>query len=290
MAPSQIHFRSISLPSRLHPINSTGFESELQKLNSFISKNAPITSETIQSGLLGLAELYTSIELYNSAQKQLTQSIALQDAKSTEESLSSSVDLLDSCSAMKELFQMIKENIQTLQSALRIKGLEHSTSSVQNDVTSYFSFRERMNRLTAKTLKSLKNLEQMKNGSLNCTNINVFRELTGVTIAIFRRVLVFLSWPTSRPSSNWALVSKLMHIKSAASENNDVANEVGNVDFALSFLQGKMKSNEATVFDVQKKLQNLESVVEGFERGLESLFRQLVQSRVTLLNILTHQN
>ncbi|KAL0438329.1 UNVERIFIED_CONTAM: hypothetical protein Slati_2315900 [Sesamum latifolium] len=54
MAVSQIHFRSISLPSRLHPINSTGFEADqLQKLKSCVSKAVPVTSEGIQSGLWG---------------------------------------------------------------------------------------------------------------------------------------------------------------------------------------------------------------------------------------------
>ncbi|KAK6131407.1 hypothetical protein DH2020_034850 [Rehmannia glutinosa] len=264
MANPQTHFRSISLPSRLHdPINPKNFEAQLQKLKSLQINSVPITSEAIQTGILGLAELYNSVQLKSSVP---------QDTKSIEESLSSSIQLLDVCSAIRDLFQMIKENVHALQSALRRKGQDFS--SAQNDVASYFCFRKRMNKCTAKTLKTLKNLEQINNDS------GLFRQLMGITIGIFRSILVFLSGPISRPGG-WALVSKVMNIKFGGCEI-DVINETGNVDFAL-----KMRSNGATAQMVQKRLQNVDAMVEGFEGGLERLFRQLVQSRVTLLNILT---
>ncbi|KAL0351681.1 UNVERIFIED_CONTAM: hypothetical protein Scaly_1556800 [Sesamum calycinum] len=271
MATLQIHSRSISLPARLHPVNPTSFDQvDLQKLQ--VSKTAvPVTSEGIQSGLLGLAELYNSVQ-------ELAQ--PRRDVKTIEESLSGSVELLDSCTAIRELFQMIRENVQALQSALRRKGLD---SSVQSDISSYFCFRKKMNKSVAKTLKALKNFES-RNGNSGSFD-NVFREVAGVTVAIFRSILVFLSSPTSARSGGWSLVSRLVVAKPVA--ENGAVNEVGSVDFALSSLQGKLRSNGAKAVDVQKRLQNLEAVVEGFEGGLERVFRQLVQSRVTLLNILT---
>ncbi|KAL0360457.1 UNVERIFIED_CONTAM: hypothetical protein Sradi_3730200 [Sesamum radiatum] len=242
MATLQIHSRSISLPARLDPVSPTSFDQvDLQKLKSKTA--VPASSEGIRSGLLGLAELYNSVQ-------ELAQ--PRRDVKSIEESLSGSVELLDSCTAIRELFQMIRENVQALQSALR-KGLD---SSVQSDISSYFCFRKKMN-----------------------------KEVVGVTVAIFRSVLVFLSSPTSARSGGWSLVSRLMVAKPVG--ENGAVNEVGSVDFALSSLQGKLRSDGVKVVDVQKRLQNLEAVVEGFEGGLERVFRQLVQSRVTLLNVLT---
>ncbi|KAI3464737.1 hypothetical protein Pfo_021400 [Paulownia fortunei] len=273
----QTHFRSVSLPSRLHPINPTNFEAELQKLKSWhisgLPKTVPVSSEAIQSGLLGLAELYNSVQGLAQSPANVLQHHQ-DDAKAREESLSGSVEMLDACSTIRELFQMIKENVQSLQSTLRRKGLD---SCIQNDMSTYFCSRKRTNKCIAKTLKTLKNLEHMRNNGSNLSVntdgsfTSVFRELTG--------------------ARGWSLVSKLMHTKSVASgRENDVVNEVGNVDFALSSLHGKMRSNGATVLEVQmvqKGLQNLDAMVEVFEEGLEILFRQLVQSRVTLLNILT---
>ncbi|KAL8059333.1 hypothetical protein ABFX02_03G079400 [Erythranthe guttata] len=260
----QTHTRSISLPSRLNPTN---FESKLQKIKSCQIVSA-FPSEEIQSGLIGLAELYNSVQF----------STVSQDEKLIEESLSGSVQLLDSCGAIRELLQMMKENIHALQSALRRKGILLEYSAVQNDVAAYFCCRKRMNKLVAKSLKKLKALENIPGNILN-------GELTGATVAVFKSILVFLSGPPA--ASRWSLVSKMMAGKSAGE------NDGGRVEFALRSLHGKTRSGTnggVTAVDVQlvqKGLQNVDAVIEGFEGGLERLFRQLIQNRVALLNIIT---
>lgn len=260
MAISQIHFRSISLPSRLHPINSPAFEAEFQKLKS--CQTCPVSSETIQSGLLGLAELYNSIQEHTQHN---------QDGKSIEESLESSIELLDSCTAIRELVQMLRENVQALQSGLRRKGVD---PAINDDVSSYFSLRKKMNKCIAKSMKAIKNMEN-KNGSSNLITLN------DLTLAIFKSVLIFLSSPTAK-IGGWNLISKMIVTKS--DKDCGVISEVGCVDLALKMLQS------SKVVDVQMlktSLRNLDSSAEAIEAGLERLFRQLLQTRVTLLNILT---
>ncbi|KAG6435290.1 hypothetical protein SASPL_100160 [Salvia splendens] len=192
-----------------------------------------------------------------------------------------SVDLLDACSAIRDLLQMMRENVRALQSAMRRKGTD---SAVQNDVAAYFSFRKKMQKTVAKTLRNLKKSETViiRSGSSHSVNADgdfgfFFKQLAGITIANFRSVLLFLSYPAARPGG-WSLVSKLVAAKSGMERNG--VNEVENLDLGL---QGKMKS------DVQKRLQIVDEIIEEFEGGFERLFRQLVQSRVTLLNILTDQ-
>lgn len=270
MAVSQAHFRSISLPSRLHdPTNST-FEAELEKLKSLQnfspSKNSPITSDSIQSGLLALAELYNSLTQ--------TQSLHRQDAKSVESSLETSVEILDSCNTVRELVQMLRESVQALHSALRRKGL-NSDSTLKNDIASYLCIRKKMNKSISKSLKALKNLED-KNLSA-----------TGLTIDMFKGIMVFLSSSVVK-SNGWNLVSKMMVTKSGKEQG--VITEVGCVDLALSDVQRSLGRSDSRNVDrqmVEKSLQNLESCVQGIEGGVERLFRQLLTSRVALLNVVT---
>ncbi|CAI9777930.1 unnamed protein product [Fraxinus pennsylvanica] len=291
ISSAQNHFRSISLPSRLHP-NATKFEAEQQKLKTReISKKADcITSEDIQSGLLWLTELYNCVEeLMQSPSTQQSLFQHDQDGKMVEESLENSVELLDSCGTIRELVFTIKEQVQDLQSALRRKGQD---SSIQSDMNKYFSFRKKMNKSIAKSLKKLKHMES-KNGATLTDNhslsmaIRMLREATNHAISIFRSLLVFLSSPAAS-MGGWYFVFKL---KSVASHRNDeILSEVGSVDFALNSLNARIRNNDSKAVDVQmacKKLQKLDASIEGFEAELERLFRQLLQSRVTLLNILT---
>lgn len=274
MAFSQTNLRSISLPSRLDQV----FESEFEKL-----KNFSATSESIQSGILGLAELYNSVE-------ELSQkSDVHRDGVTMEDSLSRSVDLLDACTAIKEMLQLMRENVHSLQSALRRKG------DAQSDVASYFCFRKRMQKTLTKTLKGLKKSEAaIAKGASPRHAVEadgefgfVLRQLAAVTISVFKKVLEFLTY--SAAPSGWSMMSKLVSAKSAGKEGGALSNEVENVDLALSFLQGKTRSDGSRVLDAQRSLQIVDDVVEGFEGGFERLFRELVRSRVTLLNILTDQ-
>ncbi|KAG6388342.1 hypothetical protein SASPL_149767 [Salvia splendens] len=264
MAISQTHFRSISLPSRLD--HSKSLESECEKL-----KCGSGSSESLQSGLVALAQLYNSFEEFSQ------KSTRIDDRKSVEESLSRSVDLLDACGAIREVLQMMRENIRALQSAMRRKGTD--SDSAQNDVAVYFSFRKRMQKTVAKTLKNLSKSEIVTGSKSKSNNHSVnadgefglvFKQLAGITSANLRSVLAFVSYAAER-----SLVSRLV-----AGKSSGAVSEIEDLDLGL---RGRVRG------EVAKKLQIVDEIVGELEGGFEGLFRQLIQTRVTLLNILTAQ-
>ncbi|KAL7231230.1 hypothetical protein ACSBR2_009488 [Camellia fascicularis] len=296
----QYQFRSISLPSRLHP-HSTKIEAQLNKLRTWetsLVSTVPPSAEIVKTGLVGLAELYISVdELIHSP---VTQQALLQhrDGLTVEEALEGSIELLDSCGKTRDFLLVMKEHVQGLQSVLRRKG---GDLSIESDINAYMLCKKRVKKETAKCLRALKQMEN-KFGSfpvlLDVNHylsmvIRVFREGTSITISILRSLFLFLSQTTSKTKpSGWSLISKFMLTRPSTSErgSDKVSNEGESVDVALHSLLRCIPSNDANI-DVQmarKRLQKLDGCIEGLEGGLDYLFRRLIQNRVSLLNILAH--
>ncbi|KAK9944338.1 hypothetical protein M0R45_009911 [Rubus argutus] len=128
------------------------------------------------------------------------------------------------------------------------------------------------------------NLKGMKNSSLNNDQetidiVSKLRDVEAVTLTILESVLYFISGPKSKPSS-WSLVSMMMQSKRIACDEEAKVNEFAAVDAALKSLK--------SADNAQHQLSNLESCIQDQEEGLESLFRRLIKTRVSLLNILNH--
>ncbi|KAG5547562.1 hypothetical protein RHGRI_013300 [Rhododendron griersonianum] len=92
--------------------------------------------------------------------------------------------------------------------------------------------------------------------------------------------------------SAFSLVSKLVHRKSVASEDEETKSGVfENFDAALHSLNNHKMSKSENAVDfknMQHQLGNMESSIQDIEEGLEFLFRRLIKTRVILLNILNH--
>ncbi|XP_051139256.1 uncharacterized protein LOC127257037 [Andrographis paniculata] len=291
LSSNTTHFRSISLPARLHHPNKT-----LQKLNSWQvsgrnyssdKQSSEITSEEI------LSDLCRVEELYRTAQELTVEESRLLPRTSIDELLTESVDLMDACSAIRELFQTLREIVRRLQSALRRKGLD--AAAVQPDIAAYFSCRRNTNKTAARTSKSLKNFMQKTAGGRHGDH---FRELAGATIRVFRSILGLLNPAAGEVNSGgWPLVSRLMATKSSP-DGGLMVSEIRNLDLAVKSVVGKMRKNESRVhvYDdvddqvrrVHVSLQGADDVIGEIDAGLDRLMRQLVQTRVHLLNILTH--
>lgn len=285
----QSHVRSISLPSRLNP-NCTKVESELNKIKT---RACCSSKESIQAGLVGLAELHVLVQ--ELMQSSLTQQALAQyeNGVLVEESLEGSIGLLDLCGAIRDLFLSMKQQVQELQSVLRRKG---GDLSVESNVSAYLTFRKRVKKELNKNLKALKQVESKVGSSFGedlnhhlSTVIRVLREVTAVTISVFRSLLLFLSVGPAKMASGWSLITNLMMTRSTSSDRREmIVNEVESVDLAIYSLRGCIRNNDSYV-DVQMALRRLhivDATIESLEGGLDLLFRRLIQSRVSFLNIL----
>ncbi|XP_060195362.1 uncharacterized protein LOC132624631 [Lycium barbarum] len=273
--------RSISLPSRSHPATER-IEEELNKLKNW-EFSASQTAEAVYNGLVGLCEVHNCMGDLLNLPLTLQALSQCRDKKWVDEILDKYVRFLDICGTTRELVSQFKENVKDVQSSLRRRKGDLS-------ITSYTSFRKKMKKDARNLVTNLKKMDLdevvavMEVDQLVSAVIRVLREASTMGISVFQMVLVFLSAPISKPTSKWSLVSRIVN---KGSEYN--VNEIESVDGALSSLS-KCGSNEVEKIQfVQSKLETVESHFECIENGLDNIFRCLIRSRSTLLNVVSCQ-
>ncbi|XP_034684156.1 uncharacterized protein LOC117913324 [Vitis riparia] len=280
------HVRSISLPSRSHP-TTLKIQQQLNKLTTLEASSTSALGKT-SNGLSGLEELYNCMdELLSLPSTQQALSLH-QHEKWVNELLDGPVSLLDICGTARDVISQFKENVGDLQSALRRRK---GDVCIEISINNYICSRKKMNKDAKKFLAAMKKdnksplLDQEHQLS---TMIRVFREVNIMSISIFQSLLLLLSTPVlkSRPS-RWSLVSKFMHKGAVSCEESAENTELESVDLAL----GVLSSEEAKLETMQIALKGVEALevsIEGLEKGLERMFRRLVKTRASLLNIISH--
>ncbi|KAK7253011.1 hypothetical protein RIF29_37376 [Crotalaria pallida] len=279
--------RSISLPTRIHP-SSQRVEALLNHLKSHqtqsLSSSICLEAETIQSDLLVLAELYNCMEeLFHSPQTQQAL-VHYQDGKLVEEALCGSVTLLDACGSARDLLMVLKEHVQSLQSAIRRRKGDYS--SIESSISAYDSFRKKAKKEISKQLGMLKRMENKVNSNISL-HINqdqqlimflarVVREASTITISILCSLLLFMSMPALKTKGT-SLISKLKPTRLFNSQNNTN----GIADLSTALCKGEVQG-------ALRLLETLNVSIDGLEGGLDCIFRCLVKNRVSFLNMLTH--
>ncbi|CAN1770805.1 hypothetical protein LINPERHAP1_LOCUS11711 [Linum perenne] len=254
MAATSFHARSNSLPSdRQHPLVSE-LDDQVCRLRQ---SEATTSSSSIYHKLNSLQDLYDCVDQL--LQLPLTQQTIVQ--KSFSELLDGSLRLLDLCSTAKDALSQIKESVFELQSAIRRRqgGLEGETRR-------YLNSRKIVKKAIQKALKGIEN--KKSTSSNNVEAITMLKESESIVLEVLESLLSFISQSNSK-SSSWSLVSKLI----AAS-----GNEFAEVDACL-------KTNKSSE-ELQAHLKNLQPCIQDLEEGVESLFRCLIKTRSSILNIL----
>ncbi|XP_072974944.1 uncharacterized protein [Typha angustifolia] len=272
------HVRSFSAPLGSHPLAHT-IKEELQKMKNYMALSAP-SALTTCDGLRGLGELYNCIDELLRLPHNREALCHPHQRKWLEEELEVSVKVLDLCGIMRDSFARIKEQVQDLQLALRRRETD-----IKIKVNSYIRFGK-------KAQKDVKNcyrlLKQMNGTSVSCSTSDddltrILKEAKEVTIYTLQSVIASFSASKSSKATRWSFVSKVTNKRKVACEGEDMdTNYMRSIDLAFCSCKD---TDDGRVLKVENQLKTLESMLNNLEMGLECLFRRLIQSRVSLLNI-----
>ncbi|MCL7045786.1 hypothetical protein MKW94_000141 [Papaver nudicaule] len=301
MAKYHYHIRSTSLPSTFHHPLTARVEEQLSKIKLELNENRSLdhyTTEMLRDGLFGLKGLYDSVE--DLLKLPHTQQILVKQRhdKWVDEVLDDSLRLLDVSGTTRDVLSRIKENVQETRSALRRRrpSPEGELDSAGKSIVEYYmSSIKKANKEVQKCLGELKRMGGNKHGFSSSSSsslllekqqqdclaiVNVLKQVGAVTVALYESLLSRYKCTVPRTScSGWSLVSKLM-IKQTSRQR------------LLTGLTTAKDRDEQRVIKgrdgvAQKPLEALETSIQSLEEGLELVFRQLIKTRVSLLNILS---
>ncbi|CAN0845548.1 hypothetical protein LINGRAHAP2_LOCUS4141 [Linum grandiflorum] len=277
MAATTFHARSNSFPSRPHPLVSE-FDEQLCRLRQ--SQAASTSSSSISHKLNGLQDVYYCVDKL--IQLPSTQQAMIHDQNELNELLDGSLRLLDLCNAAKDALSQMKESVSELQSAIRRRQ-----GDLVAETKRYLNSRKIVKKAIQKALKGMET--KKSTSSNNVESISMLRESESIVVEVLESLLSFISQSNSK-SSSWSLVSKLIPAKKnevAASEN-----EFAQVDACLKTsksseeIQTPLKNlTSKSSEEIQAHLKNLQPCVQDLEEGVESLFRCLIKTRASILNV-----
>lgn len=272
---ASFHSRSISLPSRSHPID-TNVEDHLNRVKASCSSS----SSSICQNLNLLTELH--VHLSNLLQLPITQ-VALSVEQNKQWVEEFSLGLLEVCGSIKDILSMTKSSIQELESSIRRR------SAHENGVHNFILTKRKTKILAQNCIKKAEKISSL----LKCHEKGVaifyrLREIEEISFLGFKSILSFINVVKPRSKQNgWSLVSKLIPSQRVVCETNEAAfNEVESLYLTLDAV--KREKNTQKMQNLQNQLKAFELSIEEMEGGLECLFRRLLKNRVTLLNILNH--
>ncbi|KAL7155599.1 hypothetical protein ABFS83_03G086400 [Erythranthe nasuta] len=260
------HSRSNSFPSQSHPIIDS-VEDHLRRLR------ADSESTSVCANLASLRNLHEGIN-------DLIQMPSVQRTLSHEnwinELLEGSLKLVDLCSLSREIVSLTKESVQDLESSIRRNKAEAATSA---DISAYVASRKQIAKMVNKSIKNLKSFNH-KSTSENDL-LTMLKEAESHDLSVLKSVLILLSGENERSNKkSWSLLSKF------TTQNSRVYSENGAEDLSSLNIEKSTKNMDSK--NMLKQLKSSEMIIQEIVEGLEALFRSLVKTRVSLLNVLSH--
>ncbi|XP_074287893.1 uncharacterized protein LOC141613058 [Silene latifolia] len=273
------HFRSISLPTTFHPI-STQFDEQLSRLIS--SKNTTTSCSSLTQSLITLIGLYDCVDelLLRPANQQIISKNSQE--KWVDDILEGSWKLLDVCDVARDALFSMKECLQGVESTLRRSN---------GDISEYVKSRQKVKKGITRFLKNIRKNRRIDRRSDSLDS--VFLNVDVITTDVFTGLLGHIAGTKSESSkSNMSLIVRLVRQFSDI-DKAGCCTEFRDIDVQLRYLICQKKSsinrfNRTRVEKIRCKIIKLESEIEELCEELECLFRHLVKTRATLLNLLSN--
>ncbi|KAJ4981439.1 hypothetical protein NE237_032276 [Protea cynaroides] len=288
------HARSISLPCESHPY-TLKVEEQLEGL--LRASKTTSTTSSLCHNLGCLKDLFDRVDdLLQFFQTQQALTDDHQERDIINQVLDGSLRLLDVCGTIREVLSKMMDLVQVLRLSLRRR--RGCKSDLKKEVMTYLSSRRQLKKGIHKCLGQMKGaclLPIDKGYSVNV--VLMLKEVEVITLCVLESLLSFVYGPiTKSKPRKWSLICKLMQTKKKTcwvGEDED-SSEVEKVDVALSTFvtqnlckDGDTDTGMIRVQRIQTQLEAMEVVIKGLQDGLESVFRSIMKSRVSLLNILS---
>ncbi|CAN6183191.1 unnamed protein product [Urochloa humidicola] len=288
------HLRSISLPTRPHSLVLKA-EHELHRLRSRVSPSpSPPSAQAMCTLLQDLGDLQEYAEEVLRLPSNWDALRLPRHRPLVELELERSVALLDLCAAARDALAAAKDHVRDMRSALRrspaVGGrlLEAYAASLKK--ASRAIRRECGKRAAA----AVATVEDSCGAPRAVAMVAELRELTVSLLqssveALLRQAAVRPTSATAT-SSKWSLASRALtysrSMSMASGEDKEGVPRAEADEPALGSFCNTVKdvASGDGLLKAQSQLQLLESCIEGLEDGLERLFRNLIKSRVCLLD------
>ncbi|XP_038887200.1 uncharacterized protein LOC120077387 [Benincasa hispida] len=277
------HVRSKSEPSNPHPIISQ-VDEQLRRLMDSEAISSP--SSSLCHKLVALQDLHDSVLLILPLSQQAL--VQVSDKKVLNDLLEGSLRLLDLCDTAKNALLQTRECTHELESVLRRRRSEIGTSS---SLKKCLSSRKMIKKAIHEVLKGMESKQFNKdNGSFYF--VNQIKEVEAVTYHSIVSLLSFIAGPKLPAKWRcWSSVSKLVQSKKVAcvSEETNIS-VVERLDLTLSSITNHQtdKDFQIQVEDMQKLLRDCGASIKEIEEELEGLYRFIIKTRVSLLNIFNY--
>ncbi|XP_059638205.1 uncharacterized protein LOC132280097 [Cornus florida] len=269
------HVRSTSLPCRSHPLISQ-LKDELTELRTWGSNpNSARTSAWLCDGLSRLRTIHESLDDILGLPQ--THDSLRHHSDTVEKLLEDFLRFID----VYGMFQTLIMTLQQEQMAAQVATRRRDDSKIALYVKAMKKMAKEMSKLMS-TVRSIGRCPVPV--PIDDTELGeVIRDVNEVTVLVSVTVFNGISSSFTSQKSSWMGLKLAKRAKKVKVEEGiEEFQQVG-----VDSLWGLRKKGDEEVRMVLKKMHELEDCICGIESGSEKVFRSLINTRVSLLNVLT---